>query len=60
MTETEAKLRREILRLESEKFELLKKLQRAEELNFQIYTDYKELREKVKEMERLRNWEQSV
>ncbi len=60
MTETEAKLRREVLRLESEKFELLKKLQRAEELNFQIYTDYKELREKVKEMERLRNWEQSV
>ena len=60
MTETEAKLRREILRLESEKFELLKKLQRAEELNFKIYQDYKELREKVKEMERLRDWENSI
>lgn len=60
MTETEKMLRREIVRLESEKFELLKKLQRAEELNFKIYQDYKELREKVKEMERLRDWENSI
>ncbi len=60
MTETEEKLRREVLRLEGEKFVLLKKLQQAENLNFKIYQDYKELREKVKEMERLRDWENSI
>lgn len=52
MTETEAKLRREVLRLEAEKDELLKKLQQAEELNFKTFRENRELSYYIQQMER--------
>ena len=51
MTETEKMLRREISRLESEKEDLLRKLQYAENLNFKAFRENQELSYYIKALE---------
>lgn len=53
MTENERHLSNEIIRLEAEKDDLLKRLQWAEEENFQRYIEIRVLMKKIKELERI-------
>lgn len=60
MTETEKALHREITRLETKIEKLTRDLQRAEEFNFKTYVENRELTKKVKEYERLREWDRAI
>lgn len=51
MTETEKMLRREIVRLETEKEDLLRRLQYAENLNYKAFRTNQELSYYIKAME---------
>ena len=53
MTENEKHLSNEILRLESEKDDLLKRLQWAEEENFKRFEENRRLSKRIKELERI-------
>ena len=53
MTETEKMLKREILRLESEKDQLLKILQWEEEQNFKRFEEIMQLNRHIRELERI-------
>ena len=54
MTETEKILRREIVRLESEKDDLLRRLQLAENLNYKVFRENQELSYYIQQMEKCR------
>ena len=60
MTETEKALHREITRLETKIEKLTRDLQMAEEFNFKTYAENRELTKKVKEYERLREWDRAI
>ena len=51
MSETEKALRKEIIRLECEKEEMLKKLQRCEDLNYKLFREVGELTYYIKALE---------
>jgi hypothetical protein len=51
MTETEKRLRREIVRLEAEKEELIRRLQKCETLNYQRFEEIKSLNYYIRAME---------